>query len=71
MPRASEHLRNQWYDEAEALARLETLGIVPDQGCLRVTRAQWYQMSGLDHSAVEYLVQEWDYDGDLDRDSFR
>lgn len=56
-----------WESPEEALSRLETLGIVPECGHLAIKIGTWIAMDAVDHSAVDYLCDHWDYTADMDR----
>ncbi len=59
MPQASQELRDEWAGMDEALEYLESQGIKYPGGMILVKQSQDI---GRVKSAIDYLIDEWDFD---------
>lgn len=48
--------------EAAACAYLDSVGWKNDKGVFRLTRKQWERKNDKAWAAVQYLLEEWDFD---------
>lgn len=64
MPQATEELRAEWGIETEkAIKFLENAGFVLRQDWQWERPKDRYHVTGKEHRAIWYLVEEWDFGG--------